>query len=382
MRTRVSALRQTSDAYNDSMDAKRDVLIVGGGVIGLTTAYFLAQQRMRVAVVDKGEFGHESSWAGAGIINPGSFDHATTPLNRLLGLSTMLYPSLSRELLEATGIDNGYRRCGGIELRSGVDQAMVETWRKEKIRFEAVPAREMRRIEPEFAAIAEDGYYLPDMAQVRNPRHMRALYVACDKLGVECLPQRAVEGFRREGSRIVAAVTEKGELAADRFLIAAGAWSRQILEAIGVGCDIRPVRGQIVLFNPCRVLFKAILSCGKRYLVPRSDGRVLAGSTEEEVGHEKRNTPEGVAQLTRLAHEWIPALRDVPVETTWAGLRPGTHRDVPFLGPVPGFENLHLAAGHFRAGLMLSPGTGLAMSQMLQSQSPAIPMEPFAPDRR
>src|SRR5262245_43622302 len=296
------------------MDANRDVLIVGGGVIGLTTAYFLAQQRLRVAVVDQGEFGRESSWAGAGIINAGSFDHATTPLTRLLGLSTLLYPKLSQELQHATGIDNGYRKCGGIELISGIDPTTVETWRKEKIRFEKIRAHDLRRIEPEFVAVDEDGYFLPDMAQVRNPRHVRALYVACDRLGVECMPQRSVLGFRRDRTRIVAASTKKGELAADRFLIAAGAWSRQTLDPLGVGCEVYPVRGQIVLFHPGRVAFKTILSRGKHYLVPRMDGRVLAGSTEENVGYDTQTTPEGITMLTSLAHDWVPALRNARVE--------------------------------------------------------------------
>jgi glycine oxidase len=364
--------------YNDGMDANRDVLIVGGGVIGLTTAYFLAQQRLRVAVVDKGEFGRESSWAGAGIINAGNFDHATTPLTRLLGLSTLLYPKLSQELQNATGIDNGYRKCGGVELQSGIDQTMVEMWRKERIRCEKIRAREMQRIEPEFVAMDEDGYYLPDMGQIRNPRHVRALYVACDKLGVECLPQRPITGLRKKGSRITAAVTQKEELRADRFLIAAGAWSRQMLEPLGVVCDVFPVRGQIVLFNPGRPLFRTILSRGKQYLVPRSDGRVLAGSTEEEVGYDKQNTAQATDELGGMARDWVPALRNAPIETTWAGLRPGTHRELPFLGPAPGYDNLFLAAGHFRAGLMLSPATGLLMSQLLQAKPTAIPMEPFA----
>jgi glycine oxidase len=151
-----------------------------------------------------------------------------------------------------------------------------------------------------------------------------------------------------------------------------------VLNLLGIAAGVFPVRGQIVLFNPGRVLFHTIISRGKCYLVPRTDGRVLAGATEEHVGFENGNTPEAVAMLTRFAHDLVPALVDSPVETTWSGLRPGVRRELPFLGAVGDFANLYLAAGHFRSGLMLSPGTGWLMSQLLQGLPPAIPLEPFA----
>jgi glycine oxidase len=116
-------------------------------------------------------------------------------------------------------------------------------------------------------------------------------------------------------------------------------------------------------------------------LVPRTDGRVLAGATEEHVGFEKGNTPEGVAKLTQFARQLVPSLRDAPVETTWSGLRPGTRDELPFLGLVSDLENLYVAAGHFRSGLMLSPGTGLVMAQRLRGESPAIDLTPFGLER-
>lgn len=364
------------------MESRREVLIVGGGVIGLTTAYYLARAGVRVAVLDKGDFGREASWAGAGIINPGNLERATSPMSRLLGLSTSLWPALTQELLERTGIDNGFRACGGIELVSGIDQSLIQSWRAEGIRHEPIAAEDMQRIERVFTNIPEGGFYLPDMGQVRNPWHVRALIKSCPMLDVELIPNQAVHEFRRVGSRIAAAITDRGEFSADRFLIAAGAWSDKVLHLLGIAAGIFPVRGQIVLFNPGRLVFKTILSRGKSYLVPRTDGRVLAGATEEDVGFEKANTPEAVATLTKFARELVPALVDAPVETTWSGLRPGSRDELPFLGAVDGFENLYLAAGHFRSGLMLSPGTGLAMSQVLQGQKTAIPLDEFSLNRR
>ncbi len=239
----------------------------------------------------------------------------------------------------------------------------------------------MQRIEPAIGDISETGYYLPDMAQVRNPWHVRALIKACESLGVELLANQPINRFRRSGNRIAAAITTDGEIAADRFLIAAGAWSARLLDSLGIKLDLLPVRGQIVLFNPGRVIFKSILSRGKCYLVPRTDGRVLAGATEEDVGFEKGNTPEAVAGLTQFAQKLVPSLRDAPVETTWSGLRPGSRDELPFLGLVCDLENLYIAAGHFRSGLMLSPGTGLALAQLLRGESPAIALEPFGTER-
>ena len=142
--------------YNSLMSARREVLIVGGGVIGLTTAYFLAKDGVRVAVTERGEFGREASWAGAGIIYPGNFERTATPFNRLLSYSVSMYPALTAELAERTGIHNGYHVCGGFELESGVTEAMVQTWAAEGIAFDRVPAGELRRIEPALAEGLED----------------------------------------------------------------------------------------------------------------------------------------------------------------------------------------------------------------------------------
>ena len=368
-------------AYDNAMKSAGDVLVVGGGVIGLTTAYFLARDGVRVTVLDAGELGRESSWAGAGIINPGNLDKATTPITRLLGLSTALHPTLAGELRERTGIDTGYRRCGGIELQSGIDETTLRLWRAEGIRHELIEASDWGQVEPALELLPEPGYYLPDMAQLRNPRHLKALIAACGQLGVACLPNRAVREFKRDGSRIVAAVTDQGEWQAERFLVAAGAWTRRLLEPLGAKGNVFPVRGQIVLFNPGRVVFRTIVSRGKHYLVPRDDGRILAGSTEEDAGFTKATTPEATAKLTTLAHELVPALRDAPIEVAWSGLRPGTGDELPYLGRVPETDNLFLAAGHFRAGLMLSPGTAQVMSQLIRGQCPTIPLDAFSLER-
>jgi len=363
------------------MDGQRDVLIIGGGVIGLTTAYFLARDGMQVSVVDTGNLGREASWAGAGIISPGNSDRATGAMNLLRAHSCRLFPILSEELRQSTGQENGYRACGGVELASGIDDATVAEWDAEGIEYRNLPARELKRLESAFAHVHEDGYFLPTMAQVRNPWHLRALIAACQNLGVELLPNTPIRQLEcRHLRRIEGARSNSATLRADRFLVAAGPWTDSLLKPLGWRPGVFPVRGQMVLFRAELPLFTPILLQGKRYLVPRTDGRILAGSTEEDVGYVKSTTEEGVGMLTDMARTLVPALREVPIETTWSGLRPATHDGLPYLGRVPGMDNLFVASGHFRAGIQNSPATGLIMSQLLQSRETLIPLDEFALD--
>jgi glycine oxidase len=190
-----------------------------------------------------------------------------------------------------------------------------------------------------------------------------------------------VHSFDTRGGRLTAVKTAEGPLAAGRYLLATGAWSDALLEPVGWRPGIRPIRGQIVLLNTGTPVFRRILLHGPRYLVPRPDGRVLVGSTEEHVGFDKRTTAAAIQDLLALARALVPALGQVHVERAWAGLRPGSPDGLPFLGPVPGCDNLFVAAGHFRSGIQLSPGTAVLMKDLLLGRTPDLPLESFRLDR-
>jgi glycine oxidase len=372
--------------YNTHMPSSHDVLVVGGGVIGLTAAYFLAREGARVQVVDQSDFGRESSWAGAGILPPGDLRPASPgdlrpPLARLRALSAGLFPKLAAELHERTGMDNGYLRCGGLEFNGEDAAAAAEEWRGAGISCETLGGKALHKLEPALAPGLTEAYYLPDMAQVRNPRHVKALLAACQTLGVTLRAGCPVYGFERQGERVSAVHTARGSMPADKFLVAAGAWSDSLLGQVGWRPDIRPVRGQMALLNTGAPLFRRVLCRGKRYLVPRADGRVLVGSTEEDVGFDKRTTAQAIAGLLRLAVELVPGLATAHLERTWAGLRPGSPDGMPFLGAVPGTSNLFVAAGHFRAGIQLSPGTALVLKELILGQDLSVPLHGFALDR-
>jgi len=353
-----------------------DVAIIGGGIIGFTCAYFLAKAGLSVEVFDRGDFGKEASWAGAGILPPGNPERAATPIDRLRAIGSIRYPAFSQELCELTGIDNGYLRCGAIEFLD-VQEAddVLPLWASEGIAFERLSREAVRECEPALAEIPGDPYLLPGCAQVRNPRQLQALIAACERIGVKLSPNTPVASVLSERSR---------PNRADRVLIAAGPWSESFLTTQQErGPGVHPVRGQIVLLKTPERVISRVLMLGKRYLVPRADGHVLIGSTEEpEARFEKGNTPEAVADLIGLAVRTVPALASAELVKCWSGLRPGSPDGLPFIGAVPGWDNVYVATGHFRAGVQLSVGTAQVITELFTGKPTCVPLEAFAVDRK
>ncbi|MCB9949830.1 MAG: glycine oxidase ThiO [Planctomycetaceae bacterium] len=343
-----------------------DVVVIGGGVVGLTIAYELAQSGAQVSVLDRTEFGREASWAGAGMIPPGASAHAPQSLQSLSIAARARWPQLSAELRELTGVDNEFAECGSLLFPAR------ENWDEEIAEWSGVPHTvitddpvTLKELAPTLSPKHGTALHLPTAAQVRNPPHLRALTAACEKLGVTILPNREATGFRQAGSQVTEVETSDGNVAADCFVVAAGAWSTDLLKSTGVELDVEPVRGQIRMFKCEQQPFIPLLEVGPRYLVPRADGRVLAGSTEEWVGFEKHTTPKGMEELHKFAIDLVPCLAEATVELTWSGLRPYSRRGFPHVGRAPNLENLLIATGHFRAGLSLSPATALEVRRMV-----------------
>jgi glycine oxidase len=363
-----------------------DVVVVGGGVIGLSVAYYCARGGLAVTVLDRGAMAQESSWAGAGIIPPGRAATAQSAYSKLLGASSELFPQLSAELREETGLDNGYVRCGGLEI--GFDardahalRSAAGHHRKEGVTWEELAPAEVRVLEPALAGAFCVGYHVPEMAQVRNPRHCKALAAACVRRGVQLVAGAQVYGFDTDGDRITGVRTVDGVHAAATTVVATGAWSGGLLQSLGVDLPVKPIRGQIALLTTETPLLRRVVMMGREYLVPRPDGRVLVGSTEEDVGFDKRTTPLGIRGLLEIALSIAPSLGTAHLERTWAGLRPSSPDSKPFIGPVPGRRNILVAAGHYRAGLQLSPITGQIIRQLILGEPPTAALDAFRVDR-
>jgi len=362
-----------------------DVIVVGGGVVGLSIAWELAGQGVCVRVSERGELGREASWAGAGMLPPGNPEQAATPEARLRAASHVRWADLSAELFELTGIDNGYRNTGSLEVHLGQEgdalSACIDRWREEGVQVEELSAAKLADYEPGLNRRCSTGFYLPEMSQVRNPRHLKALIAGCAARGVEFSPGAPVIGFDRQQGRIVSVRTPDGNHSADRFCIAGGAWSRQILAECGCDLPVEPIHGQIVLLSVRPGTVRHIVQVGSRYLVPRPDGRLLVGSTEEQTGFRKQNTAGAVAELIRFATDLVPELAASEYECAWSGLRPASADGLPYLGAVPEYDNLFVAAGHFRSGLQMSPATAVLMRQVLLDEPPEISLDAYACDR-
>ncbi len=383
-----------------------DCLIIGGGVVGLSLAWDLAKHGRSVLVVDRAEPGREASWAGAGIL-PAAKRHAWQhPYEQLRGLAAELHPLWAEELKALTGIDTGYRECGALHLaRAAGEAAALVAWAgmlaEEGIEVQRIADDGLSAIEPglqnkgsrqmtpqevvstpysELRGGRTEYYaavFVPAESQLRNPRHVQALRAACEKLGVEITPHVAVSEIIVDDGEVIGLRTVSGVLRARQYCFTAGSWTGQLLQRAGISVGIMPIRGQIVLFRCEKPPIRRIINEGSRYLVPREDGRVLAGSTEEEVGFDKRTTDEAIDDLVSFARGIVPALRDAPIEMTWAGLRPGSFDGLPYLGRLSGFKNGFIASGHFRSGLFLSTATAVVMSQLMRGEQPAVDLAPF-----
>jgi glycine oxidase len=360
------------------------VAIIGGGIIGLTSAYFLAKAGLSVELFDRVDFGKEASWAGAGILPPGNVNGAATPIDKLRAIGSARFPEFSQELRDLTGLDNGYMRCGGIEFIDEDPTEILDLWRQEGIVFDRIPQHMRETLMPGVGDVPGEPYLLPDCAQVRNPRHLQALIAACELVGVKLSPRTEFASY----PAVWGEDPQTGQMGfrewKGRRLIAAGAWSNGLLTNLGErGPGVHPVRGQIVLLKTPERVLKRVLMIGKRYLVPRLDGHVLVGSTEEpEAGFEKANTAEAVAGLIAFAIRTVPALAKAELVKCWSGLRPGSPDGLPFIGPVPGWDNVFVATGHFRAGVQLSIGTAQLITELFTRQPTCVPLEAFAVDRK
>jgi glycine oxidase len=365
-------------------------MLCGGGVVGLSIAYQCASVGWNVLVVDADAAG-ASSWAGAGILPASATVPALDPLEQLRALSHRLHKQWHHSLLQETGIDNEFRECGGLHLgRTNAERATLAAnrmwWDEHGIAYENWSIEELIRRVPSLHRIAQShtdlsSTFLPQECRLRNPRHLQALKMACELRGVDLIEHSRIDRFETVGDRIVAAIVGSRRLSAERYCVTSGAWASQLLRPIGIETGILPVRGQMILYKLEQPPFSMVINDGHRYLVPRDDGHVLAGSCEEEVGFDSNTTEVMLQQLQDWAFGICPQLEESRVEKTWAGLRPGSFDTYPYLGTLHPFENGFVAAGHFRHGLHWSPGTAVLMYQWMNGQKTDMDIMPFCVQR-
>jgi glycine oxidase len=356
-----------------------DILVIGGGVIGLMTARELAATGASVTLVEMGDTGQQASWAGGGILSPLYPWRFAGAVTALASWSQRVYPTLCAELFETTGIDPEYS-TSGLMILDAEEHADALAWAAaEQQALTRLNRSQISEKEPGLHTDVREALWFADIGQVRNPRLTKALRAAIEpRVAIreheEVLELRVKDGVV-EGVR-----TRAGEVAAERVVVCTGAWTAELLAKLGRRPDIRPVRGQMILFYAKPGQIRHLTLYRERYIIPRRDGRVLIGSTLEDAGFEKRTTAEAKEELYRIATDMFPLLKRTPIEDHWAGLRPGSPSGIPYIGPYPGAAGLYVNAGHFRNGLVTGPASARLLADLLLEREPILPPSAYALD--
>ena len=344
-----------------------DCLVIGGGLLGMLSARELARSGMSVMLLERGSLGQESSWAGGGILSPLTPWHCSPELEALVVSSQRIYPSLVRELERESGIDAQWTRSGMLAL--GIDdmEAVMSWSARTGCRVHTLDQTGVNAREPELAPLRVDerALWLPDIAQVRNPRLLKALKNSIIKHGVNIKERCEARRLWLSGNKVIGVVCEAEKLTADRVVIAGGAWSEELLRQTGTTAGVLPVRGQMLMYRAPRDMISAIIIRDGHYLIPRRDGHVLVGSTLEYSGFDKSTTAAALTLLRRRALDLVPALARCPLIRQWAGLRPGSAGGIPLIGAHPTIERLYLNCGHFRNGVTLAPASAARLAKIV-----------------
>jgi glycine oxidase len=361
-----------------------EAVIAGAGLIGGAIALELARAGVRVAVFDQGEPGREASWAGAGILSPAPENPATIPLVPLGKASMALYPEFVARVEEISGQDVGFRANGTLEALFSRDAARelsthVALHHGWGLKAEAISAEDARELEPALSPELEAAVLRPDEASVDNRALMQAVLDAARKSGVEILAHREVQGIWREKQHCAGLLLENEKVSAKWTIIAAGSFSAGIA-GVNTYAPVRPAKGQMVSLRAERLKIERVLWSDKIYLVPRNDGRILAGATVEYVGFDKTVTASALEKLLGSAILLAPELAHARVEETWAGLRPDSPDHLPILGPAD-IDGLLIATGHFRSGILLTPITARLIREWVTEQRVSVDWERFSPLR-
>jgi len=346
-----------------------DVIVIGGGIIGLSLSRELRKQGASVLVVERGEPGREASYAAGGMLaNCG--DETPRVLQALATASAEMYPEFVHELEDESGEK--------VDLRSQGTLLFLQTRPSSKnIKGASEPAVPISDVEPGLNAAGRDVVYLKERSVC--PRALsHAAWKAAKHRGVDFATGSAVLSVEVDDGKGAGVTTDKTSYRAAKVVNCAGAWAGQIGPH---PFPTRPVKGQMVCFvQPKRETLRHVVRSPEIYLIPRSDGRLLAGATVEEAGFDKRTVPETIQHLRRAAIEMLPALEEARVLEDWAGLRPGTPDDLPILGETP-TTGYYVATGHFRDGILLAPITAVVLARIMSGKNAEYDLKPFGAER-
>ena len=348
------------------------IVVIGGGIIGLLTARELALAGHAITLIDQGRIGAEASWAGGGILSPLYPWRYPDAVNQLAKWSQQHYPALANALIEEGGTDPQWTQSGLLVLDQ-TEHPQAVAWAKSYgLACDQITARECAGLEPVLQVPGEKALWFPELAQIRNPRLVKSLMESCIRHKVQLQESTAVTGITLRGQQVTGVETASGSLPADAVVVASGAWSARLLSGLGMTLPVRPVRGQMIMYHLEPGQVRHINLFEGHYLIPRQDGRVLVGSTLEEVDFDKSTTADARETLAQFASKLFPLLRNEQIENHWAGLRPGSPSGIPYICAIPNMPGLYLNAGHFRNGVVLGYASARLMADMILQREPTL----------
>jgi len=365
-----------------------EVVVVGGGVIGASVAFFLAREGIEVTVLERDAVGAAASGAAAGMLTPMSETRGAGPFFRWARRSLAGVEALAAELLERSGVDCEFVRSGTLRLAFDDDEAERLRALRDGLAGEDVPLEwldpdALRALEPHVSEEAVGALLAPDEAHVRSPLLARAYAAAARRLGARIETGVEATGLRLASGRVSAVETREGPWSTPRLVLCTGAWSGRG----GVWPDglvpppVEPVRGQILSVEAPEAPPTATLVASDGYVVTKRDGSLVVGATEELAGFDVRATGAGLRQMLELGMRLVPALEGCTFRSAWAGLRPASRDGLPIVGPVPEVEGLAVATGHHRNGVLLSPVTGSVVADWVAGKGTPDEARPFLPSR-
>lgn len=361
------------------MTSTTDITIVGGGIIGLLTARELLLAGASVTVIEKNRLGQESSWAGGGILLPLYPWRQHDAITRLVVQSLKQYPALASQLHSDTGIDPEWHPCGLLITKNPDLTAAADWCSTNAIRFEQAKPRFFNTLN----TVPEHPIWLPDIAQARNPRLVKSLRQDIINKGANIREESEATALTFNKNRIISVQTASGSTPVNQLILSAGAWTgrlfQQFLPELKGGCapKIEPVKGQMLLFDARPDTLPYMVLDDDQYLIPRRDGKILAGSTVEQDNFNKTTSTEARERLTSFALNLMPSLKNYPLIRQWAGLRPGTEHGVPYIDRHPDIVNLYINAGHFRNGLAMGPASAQLMADLILDRPTCVEPEPY-----
>ncbi len=362
------------------MNRTTDVVIIGGGVIGCALAYNLAKAGVSVLVVERGQPGMEASSAAAGVLAVASGVSKTGPAFGLKLASLRMFQPLVEELYDLTGIDAEYLPWGLLSLiQDEKDEKrlhrLYQLRQKQGLAVEWLTAQQAWEQEPELTPRLHGAVLFAGDHHVNNTKFTQALAIGAQSLGARLVSGRTVSKIKQQGEKITGVVLDAELVHCTTVVIAAGSWSKRVGDLFGFSLPVQPAKGQILA---CRAEFlHHVIAWQDHYLVPRSNGELIIGSTVEFVGFDKEITLEALKSLITRAETMVPAIGKAPLVRAWAGLRPYSPTRRPILGYAPGWDNVILATGHHRNGILLSPITGKLITELITTGTTTLSLEPF-----